>query len=184
MAQEYKIAAVSQNVRSFDTQYGSMKSYKLKLEGFEQVVELAQKAETPAPVQGQSLFGTIDMSGQYGPKFKKERPQMQGGGGSSFGGGGGSKPSYQPKDEKAIQAMWAIGQAVTATGPMAAKQEVADYAAKAFDVAVELFNMVDMVKNNGLDKEDGFGDAPKSDLETVADIMGDDAPIDVSEIPF
>lgn len=144
----FKIAAVSQEVRTFTTQYGEMKSYKLKLDGVDAVVEIAQKSTTPAPVAGSEITGTIDYTGQYGPKFKKERPAF--GGGAPAGGGGGSKPAYQPKDDKAIQAMWSIGQAVTAVGPIdpAKKQKLDEYANSVYEVAVELFNMVALVKDN------------------------------------
>lgn len=175
---EFKINAVSQEVRSFETKFGQMKSYKLKLEGVESVVELAQKDTTPAPVQGQTLTGSIDYTGQYGPKFKKEAPAFGG------GGGGGSKPSYQPKDEKAIQAMWAIGQAVSAVGPIDPEDPVSEYGISLKNVAVELFRLVDEVKTGNTDvateqtvipTEDAFNTMPGNDF---------DKPVDLADIPF
>jgi hypothetical protein len=79
---EYKIQAVSPETRTYDTKYGQMISYKLKLEGVDTPVELGQKTTTPAPQEGGTLNGTIDTSGQYGPKFKKENAQFGGGFGS------------------------------------------------------------------------------------------------------
>lgn len=178
MAQDYKVTAVSgQPPRQFETKYGPLVSYKIKLEGVSEVVEITKKPDSPVPKEGDSLYGTLDMSGQYGPKFKSERRAD-----NSFGGGGnaGSKPAYQPKDEKAIQAMWAIGQAVAANGERN-DQKIGDYTGVVFDIAVELFNMVDLVKNNGVE-EKAEPETPKSDLEAVADLM--DAPVDLSEIPF
>lgn len=75
----YIIQAVSPETRTYDTKYGQMISYKLKLEGVDTPVELGQKTTTPAPQTGGTLNGTIDTSGQYGPKFKKENAQFGGG---------------------------------------------------------------------------------------------------------
>lgn len=124
----YKVLAVSKTIRDFSSKFGDMKSYKLKLEGVEMAVELAQKAETPAPTMGMTLEGTIDMSGEYGPKFKKD---FQGGGGK-FGGA--------PKDQSAIKAQFAIKAAVA----LAASGQI-----KTDDIeaqAIDFFDMVERVK--------------------------------------
>lgn len=84
----YTITAVSAETRKYDTQFGQMISYKLKLEGVDGVVELGQKTTTPAPQQGQVLQGHIEET-PYGPKFKKEQAQ-------GFGGGGGFTQSSSP----------------------------------------------------------------------------------------
>jgi hypothetical protein len=81
---QYTIQAVSPETRSFQTQYGDMVSYKVKFKEVDSVVEISQKASTPAPSEGQTVNGTIDMSGKFGPKFKKE---------FSPGGFGNSSPS-------------------------------------------------------------------------------------------
>lgn len=97
----YTIKLVTPEVRDYSTQYGDMKSYKLilnemydpNLSDFEQtVVELSQKASTPAPKVGDKLEGTVDMSGQFGPKFKKDYA-----GGARPGGGGGPTRTSDPK---------------------------------------------------------------------------------------
>lgn len=75
---EYKIQAVSQETRTYDTKFGPMVSYKLKLDGVDAPVELGQKATTPAPIAGVTLNGHIEET-QYGPKFKKEQAQFGGG---------------------------------------------------------------------------------------------------------
>lgn len=87
----YTVTAVSAETRKYDTQFGQMISYKLKLEGVDGVVELGQKTTTPAPQQGQVLNGHVETT-QYGLKFKKEQAQ-------GFGGGGGftqPQPSASP----------------------------------------------------------------------------------------
>lgn len=96
MAQDYKVTAVSQETRSFETKFGSMISYKLKLDGVDTPVELAQKSTTPAPTEGTVLHGHIEET-SFGPKFKKEQPQGQGFGGSpaTRSQGGASSKSFQ-----------------------------------------------------------------------------------------
>lgn len=61
-------------------------------------IELAQKKTTPAPQVGDTLEGSIDRSGSYGPKFKKA--QGQGGGGAR--GGGGSR-ARDPQERASIE---------------------------------------------------------------------------------
>lgn len=77
MAQDYKIQAVAPDTRSYETKFGQMTSYKIKLVDVDKPVELSQKASTPAPQAGQTLHGHIEES-QYGPKFKKEQQQAFG----------------------------------------------------------------------------------------------------------
>lgn len=74
MSQEYTIKAVSEHTRTYDTKFGQMISYKLKLDGVDAPVELGQKTTTPAPQAGQTLYGHIEET-TFGPKFKKEQPQ-------------------------------------------------------------------------------------------------------------
>lgn len=76
---QYTITAVSEQVRPVPTKFGDMSSYKVKLEGVDQPVEILQKKETRPPFEGDVLNGHIEET-QYGPKFKKEQ---------AFGGGGG-----------------------------------------------------------------------------------------------
>lgn len=80
---KYTIKAVNPQARSYETKFGSMVSYKVMFENFETVVEISQKASSPAPKVGDTVEGTIDMSAPYGPKFKKE--YNQGGFGSPTG---------------------------------------------------------------------------------------------------
>ncbi len=93
----YKITGVSDNVRDWTSSKGGpMKSYRVNLvdDGGTATmnVELAQKATTPVPAVGGTVDGTIDTSGQYGPKFKKAQ---------QFGGGGGGRPR-DPAETAAI----------------------------------------------------------------------------------
>lgn len=84
---EYKITAVSENVKTYESKYGQMKEYKVKLEGVAEAVSINQKDSSPAPVVGSTLTGSIQDT-EYGKKFKKEYSQ----GGFSGGSKSYSKP--------------------------------------------------------------------------------------------
>lgn len=83
---DYKIEAVSPQVKEYETKYGKMKSYSLKLPNVDEPVQLSQKDSTPAPKTGDVLNGTIEDS-EFGKKFKKAYSPPANGGGKSFGGG-------------------------------------------------------------------------------------------------
>jgi len=96
---QYTIKAVNPQTRSYETKFGPMVSYKVLFEGIDQAVEISQKSTSKAPEVGDVVEGTIDMSGQYGPKFKKEYNQGGFGGGRPTAGasaGGGSKFEKDP----------------------------------------------------------------------------------------
>lgn len=98
----YTIQAVSPETRAYESKYGAMVSYKVMFEGNPQAVEISQKQTTPAPKVGDTLDGTIDMSGQYGPKFKKEYNQGVGGFPSGSPSPMGARPSstkFTPQDQ-------------------------------------------------------------------------------------
>lgn len=93
---QYTIKAVSSQTRSYETKFGPMISYKVMFEGEETPVEVSQKAATAAPKVGDVVEGTIDTSGQYGPKFKKEYNQGGFGGAPRGGSSGGNKYQSDP----------------------------------------------------------------------------------------
>ena len=150
----YTITAVSKSVRDFNGSFGPMKSYKLKLQELgDQTVELAQKAETPAPTAGQVLDGTVDMSGSHGPQFKKSfKPRAGGGGGRG-------------RDSDEIKAEWAINAAITwLTETDMANANLEDVQ----PLASDFYAMVDRVKGSSSKpatapqnaSEDDFGEPP------------------------
>lgn len=107
--------------------------------------------------------------------FVKQPPKEDGsyspkGTGSSGTSGGAGRSSYQPKDEKAIQAMWSISQAVALlTGLSDGKLLKGDVVGEVEAKAQQLFNMVDRVK------------ATPSDLDTVVPVK-DDSQITIDDI--
>lgn len=84
---EYRIQAVAMEVKEYTSKFGDMKNYRVQLSGETDMVNINQKAATPAPLVGDVLNGTIE-EGQYGKKFKKEYNPSGGPGLRS----GGSKP--------------------------------------------------------------------------------------------
>ena len=84
-------------------------------------------------------------NGRPAQTFVKQPPKEGGGYGHTSGSGQSRGSGYTPKDEKAIQAMWAIGQAVQLTIPTlksGTQPELGDVC----NLAVELNSMVDVVK--------------------------------------
>lgn len=91
---------------------------------------------------------TYEKPGRNGSETFVKQPPKEGG----FSGGG-FRRGGSPKDEKAIQAMWAIGQAVALIGSGGADADMDKRVAVVHDVAIQLFSMVDMVKNDGVEPE-------------------------------
>lgn len=162
---QYKVLAVGSEganaPRHYESKYGSMVAYKLKLEGSNDIVELSKKSTSPAPAIGDTLNGTVEKT-DFGHKFKAE---------STFNGTGNGGKSYQPKDEAAIKAMWAIGQAVQLH---AAVTRNGGEEAQGIEVtAKELFAMVERVK---------AGTSAVVTKDVVVEDISDD-PIDLDDIP-
>ena len=94
MSQTYTVLNVVGDPREWEGRYGKNLSYTVALKDVDGVVELSQKPETPAPKAGDELTGEITpSSGNFPPKFKKDKPQ----GGGNWSGGGMS-----PEREKKI----------------------------------------------------------------------------------
>jgi hypothetical protein len=183
---QYTVQAVSQEVREYDSKYGPMKSYKLKFKETETVAELSQKASTPAPTEGQVLNGTIDMSGQFGPKFKKEFAQQ----------GFGQSPQQSSTQNG--------GQTGSSAGGKFNSDPFTMYLSYAKDVAVGLIGskagytdeqfskiLEDVLAGGKVlyDGRPGAEPAEKLEDDKPKDNLPDDTfdgsePVDVGEIPF
>lgn len=57
----------------------AMRSYSLQLEGVAEWIDVAQKPDTAAPVEGETVEGHIEDTGKYGFKFVKKRKGGWGG---------------------------------------------------------------------------------------------------------
>lgn len=140
---------------------GPMMSYKVIFQGDPKtIVELSQKASSPAPKKGDVLEGHIDMSGQYGPKFKKEYANR----------GGGA-----PKDEAAIRAQFAIKAAIQlyAALPEKARAEVQDSQLWVEARAKEMYAMVDAVKGAATPASDPAKKEMDDFTQSLADTFGE-----------
>lgn len=116
--------------------------------------------------------------------FVKQPPKEGGfqshqGSQSGTTGGGSSRSSYVPKDENAIKAMWAIGQATTVVTGAGIPFSEKEFYPSVETVATNLFGLVDRVKT-GEAPQDTVHDVPPEDI-TVED-LGE--ALDLGETPW
>lgn len=153
----YKVTGVGQagganGPHEWKGAHGVMVDYKIKLEGLGEIVTLTRKQGSKPPEVGEELDGTIDMSGSYGPKLKVDFAAARAAQGASNGFKG------QPRDDDAIRAQWAIGQAVSVHGDDLDKVE---------PLAGQFFAMVSRVKHSddAIGQIDTvFNDVPPEDV--------------------
>ena len=181
MAETFKVTAVSPKQKTWEGKYGPMVDHYVKLEGQDAPVVVTKKPDSRPPQVGDELYGTLDMSGKFGPKFKSESRPFGGGGGTSYSGGGGSKPAYQPKDEASIHAQFAIREANLQVVHGLIKPEDLEAAAK------EFFAMIERVKGGEPLAEEPAKAEPsgddKIDMGEIDKIFGGDT-IPEDEVPF
>lgn len=167
MSQEYKIIKVSsQPPKEWEGSHGKVYYIKVMLEGHDKPVSVGKKSPD-ALKAGDTIFGTIVPTDFGEDKFKSES--------KPYGGGG-----HAPKDEKAIQSMWAIGQAISAMG-LVGDKDTDFYIGEVSDLAVQLFGMVDFVKGSVGASPEGKdsvnNDVPESN-PTLKDVFGDVEEVD------
>lgn len=203
MASEYRVKTVKQSGEP--DQYGNY-GYWVEFEGHQSSVLMRAKN---APEVGGMEYGTVsqETSKAGKPYFKFKREQREDGQQfhSEVKSFKGEKKEWQPRDDNAIRAQWAIGQAVTSIGKIPMNES--DYAHIEL-VATKFYSMVDRVKGNDPKEQRGIEDKPTgyaafqaaggqvksealanelpptsaySDVD-IQDI--DDSPIDLSQIPF
>lgn len=159
---------------------GNRKIYKLTLDYQGKPVSAKTFSHDIAVVGWEGEVDLYEKEGKQGLEVFVRQAPKEGGSygqaGTSNGSTGTSKPSYVPKDEKAIQAMWAISQAiqVCAAAKMTTIPEIEVN-------AQELFLMVDRIKvvtetPEAPQQPDTIQPVPEGQL-TVADIkdvLGDE----------
>lgn len=153
---------------------GQREIFEVVLDYEGQPVKAKTYSKDISTVGWEGTVDTYEKSGKNGSEtFVKQPPKEDGqyGGQASTAGRTGS--NYVPKDEKAIQAMWAIGQSVQAHNGSDGLDvtELASVEA----LAVELNAMVIRVK----------GEERNETTTTTADVVIDDipaGPIDMSDI--
>lgn len=160
---------------------GQRKIYELNLEYEGKPVLAKTYSEAIATEGWEGTVDTYEKQGRTGIEtFVKQPPKEDG----QYGGKPGGR-SYQPKDEKAIQAMWAISQAIAyctalAEGLTGPKTE-ALFNESLENVATKLFGMVDTVKTSDAAEE---GEAPADEPANPDPVIEDipDRPVDLSKI--
>lgn len=172
---KYTVAAVSQEVRDYTTQYGNMKEYRVKFkEGHpELVVKWSRKEDSPAPKVGDEVEGTIDMSGEYGPKFKQDFSK----------GAGGFKGGYRDPVEPYIGHAAQVAAAIIAnTGKLNAvtfKSAISAVLEQGKKLHDESKAQPALTANPTPKTEE----EPPQEADTVVDDIGDE-PINIDDIPF
>lgn len=171
MAQQYTVKQVSQQPpKEWQGANGTVYYIKTLLEGHSKPVSIGKKSPNALKV-GDTVYGTITPTQYEEDKFKAEKPA------GSFG-------SKYSRDDAAIRAQWAIGQAMT-------KFEQGCYAAtdenrvtllhNIRDFARELYAMVDEVKGSGEPKDASLKaqwDKTLIDKQATAQPADDTPPVD------
>lgn len=68
----YVISDISTDISTYSSQHGDFKSYKVRFnQTGDDVIQISQKASTPAPKVGDTLEGSIEET-SFGKKFKKD----------------------------------------------------------------------------------------------------------------
>lgn len=79
MPQDYAITE-SRQTKSWESKYGTMLDYALKLEGVDGWVQLSQKQDTKPPQTGDTLYGRLEDKEYNGKTYKKFRKERKDGG--------------------------------------------------------------------------------------------------------
>lgn len=165
MARDYTITAVSPKVDEWQGQYGTMKTYHVKVDAHgDEVVQINKKPDSPAPQTGDTIYGDTSQS-QHGLRFKSA-PKQQG-----FGGF-----KADPDKQAQIKAQWAIGQAKDWT--LQTTQEFGDIERS----AAQFFAMVDRIKSGQLPATTGSTVVTEKKPDVVAEVPDDE--INLDDIPF
>lgn len=158
---QYKINKVSVNGPvAWQSSYGPLLTYKVIFEGSTDVISINKKVDSPAPKAGDVLNGTIEEN-KFGKKFTVDSQQFPQ---ANAAGGQSTASSYQPRDDNAIKAQFAIKASIqfaTLSNLPSSVEDIEVYA-KAF------YNMVDRVKNGSdTPADDGAPthDFPPEDLD-------------------
>lgn len=137
------------------------------------------KVSSGMKLEGEVKPTKAQTSGKEYNRFYRDKPQdQQGGYSQGTQQRGSTKREYQPRDDHAIQAQWAIGQAVhiaIASGnPDAMDRKFIE------EGACEFFDMIERVKNHDTPEEDKL--QHETDVKRV--VPNADKHVELSEIPF
>lgn len=151
---DYKVTAVSATVKDWTGSHGAMKTYKLMLEGREQPVELNKIATSPAPTVGQPLTGTITTDPKWGDKLKIESTFVP-----------GARPAPRPDNSDGQRQGMCTNNAANYINMTDADLTADAWAEKVHAYASALYSLGDLKKETN-------------------PFEGEEAPLDVDDIPF
>lgn len=181
MAQEYKLTHVQIDKEPFVDQHGNT-WLTVAFEGISEPVKWVVKDPTRLVV-GDSYFGEVnEVTSKAGKPYRrfKKVSQEETNPGKSYTGST-QKKEWQPRDDSAIQAQWAIGQAVQLIGSkITANKDGADLE-PIEACAKRFFAMIDRVKNSPTEngsKEDRDEDAEMHRLAAMSE------EINLDDIPY
>lgn len=180
MAQEYTVTRISQQPpREYDGDYGKVYYIKTQLEGHDKPVSIGKK-DPHALRAGDKVYGRIIETQYDEDKFQAERRDNNHVG--NKGSFNGNKGHYQPRDDAAIRAQFAIKAAIEycKTNDPNSLNDVEEYARR-------FYAMVDSVKGGlkgNTPLRDGFNKAKEEVHEVPAAVLDGSAPIDLDDIPF
>lgn len=169
---DYKVLQVSGEApRQWDGPHGTVYYIKAKLEGHDKPVSIGKKKPDALKV-GDTVYGTIEVSDLPEDKFKPAAPpQASQSGQANYGNAGTDyKPAWQPRDDSAIQAQFAIKGAIELVNGQEKKPD--DVFSTIEDYAKELFAMIDRVKNSKPDSAEPLPEPPNE--EETADEFNQD----------
>jgi hypothetical protein len=152
---------------------GKIKIFELNLEYEGKPVKAKTYSAAIATIGWEGEVETYEKEGRNGVEtFVKQPPKEDGtyGNSTQTNSQQSGRSSYTPKDEKAIQSMWAIGQAVQLT---IATYKGSDALGAIEGMANELYGLVEIIKNGR-----------KVEIETIPDVVHPvtDDPIDLSQV--
>lgn len=182
MGQEYTIKQVSsQEPKRYEGKFGVTLYHNVRFEGSDEIVSIGRK-EGNAPKAGEKVYGTVTEN-EYGKSFKSEKNPN-----NSYGG------SKYTRDDNAIRAQWAIGQAIAlfAQSP-SDKVDLEVLEAN----ATRLYVMVDRVKTSNVSESPTLKEQWNKTLGAKTEVKSSDTPpvdaydditedteINMDDIPF
>lgn len=155
---------------------GQRKIHAVTLEWQGKTLQAKTYSDAIGTIDWQGNVETYEKESRNGPEtFVKQPPKENPGYGSTSGGSSRSGSGYTPKDEKAIQAMWAIDKAkdVVLALPLDPKGPMDDVEAAIEEWAQRLFAMVSRVKATPSDTEFAL---------KVGDTLNSSPPLKVTKI--
>jgi hypothetical protein len=152
---------------------GTRKIHKLVMEYEGKPVAAKTYSDVIAKEGWSGTVDTYEKEGRNGLEtFVRQVPKE----GGNYGGGGGSRPAYQPKDEKAIQAMWAISQAIAFNSNSKAQVAIEQVEQD----AKNLFLLVDVVKASESEDTAEKPDEGHDEVHEVPDALPE--PLELEEV--